>query len=269
MKKKINWTNIFFIILTIIFILYLVVPFSATIFFSFAGKWTDTILPESWTLNYYKSIFNNIEFYQSLGRTLILATVTAVLQVFITILAILGVKIGSPKMDTLIEVLSIIPIALPGVVLALGNVKLFGIIFPSILGTPFLVCCVQIAFGFPFSYRTVTNAFRAFETLELYNAAKILGCGIWKFIFKIVIPSIKQGIIISFAMSFATVVDCFAIQQLIVGAGWQTYASYEYKYMKIDGHISSGLIAINLIIIFIVSLISGLANKNKRKSDLL
>lgn len=261
--KRDRWERIGFSAVSIFFLLYLGVPILTTVLFSLSGKWTDTILPQSWSLNAYSIIFASDEFYSSLFRTIFLCLVVAVLEVAVTIPAVFAIKIGNEGLGRMIQILSIIPIALPAVVLALGSVKFYGATVPALLGTPALLIGVQAAFGLPFVYWTILNAFQAVDVVELYNAARTLRCGTLEFIIRIMIPSLKKGIIIAGVIAFASTFDNFALQQLIVGAGWETFAMYQYKYFTMDGHVVSTLSVIGMLIIFIMSWIAGFQSKAK------
>lgn len=261
--KRDRWERAGFLAVSVFFLLYLAVPILATVLFSLAGKWTDTILPQSWSLNAYSVIFTSDEFYSSLFRTIFLCVVVAVLEVAVTIPAVFAIKIGSEGLGRLIQILSVIPIALPAVVLALGSVKFYGEVLPSLLGTPALLIGVQTAFGLPFVYWTILNAFQAIDVVELYNAARTLRCGALEFIVRIILPSLKKGIVIAGVIAFASTFDNFALQQLIVGASWETFAMYQYKYFTIDGHAVSALSVIGMLIIFIMSWVAGFQSKTK------
>lgn len=264
-RKRSGWERAGFYAVSVLFLLYLFVPLISTILFSFSKKWTDTLLPQSWSPEAYFTIFTSGEFYQSLFRTILLSSVVAVLGVSVTILAVFATKIGGRSLGRLIQMLSIIPIALPAVLLALGSVKFYGATVPSLLGTPLLLVGVQTAFGLPFVYWTILNAFQSINVTELYNAARTLQCGTLKFIVRIILPALKKGIVIAGVISFADTFDNFALQQLIVGAGWQTFAMYQYKYFTMDGHVVSALSVIEMLIIFILSGVSGLQSESEAK----
>ncbi|WP_411677369.1 ABC transporter permease [Caproicibacter sp.] len=254
-----------FLLVTALFLLYIMAPVLATLFFSLSQKWTNTILPQIWSTNAYAEIFNDPDFYEALGRTVALSTVVACLDVMITVLALFGVETGSKKAGTLIEVLSIIPIALPGVVLALGSIKFYGAVMPQLLGTPYLLAGVQTAFNLPFCYWTMSNAYRAIDAGELYSASKTLACGTVSFLIRILFPSLKKGVLISGAIAFAGTFDNYALQQLITGAGWKTFSVFQYNFYKVDGHLVSALSVIAMLVIFAMSILAGYASGTKRE----
>jgi putative spermidine/putrescine transport system permease protein len=265
-KKSISKNSlpmkIFFVVINAFFLIYIIFPLLATLLFSISSKWTNTVFPETWSLDAYKTIFTHQDFYHVIGRTVFLASIVTFIELAITIMALLGIRIGGQKLEGLIVTLSIIPLALPGVVLALGTIKFYGIIAPFMLGKPALLIGAQTAFGLPFVYWTLLNAFKSLDVNGLYDASRTLKCSCLVFIIRILVPSLKRGIIIAGVTAFAAAFNSFALSQLLVGAAWETYPVYLYKYFKTDGHIASTLSIIFTIIIFIMSTaVAGFRNK--------
>ncbi|ATW25421.1 ABC transporter permease [Candidatus Formimonas warabiya] len=253
-KGRGHW---FMWLLTVFFLLYTFLPLTATLFFSLAQRWTTTVLPESWTIDAYVQVFSDPAFAAAMGRSLFLSVIAATIQVGVVLLALLAVNIGKNRLGDWLEALAIIPVALPGVVLAIGAVSFYGEFLPVLLGQPVLLIGTEAAFGLPFVYWTLQNSFRAINVKLLYEAACTLRCTTFQFLTRILIPSLKRGIAVAGAMAFATAFDDFALAQLIVGAGWETYPVLLNKYFHIDGHQTSAMSMIAIIIVFLFTSVAG------------
>ena len=245
-------------IITIIWLLYTCVPFIATFLFSISGKWNTTILPESWTLKAYREVFLNPEFYSALFRSLILAFTAVMIQLIVVLMALFAISLYSNrKLAEWIEFFAIIPVALPGVVLALGVVTFYGEVFPLLTSHPVLLIGAQAAFGLPFVYWTMQNAFRTMDVRTLYAASCTLQVPTWRFVFRVLIPSLKKGIAIAAAIGFAGSFDNFALSQLIVGSSWETFPILHYKVFNLDGHQTSAMSMIAIVLTMVLTGIAG------------
>jgi len=266
-KSQEHW---FMWLLTGFFLIYTFLPLIATLLFSLARRWTTTILPESWTINAYVQVFRDPAFVGTMGRSLFLSILASIIEVGVVILALLAVNIGKNRIGDWLEALAIIPVALPGVVLAIGVVSFYGEFLPVLLGQPVLLIGAEAAFGLPFVYWTLQNSFRAINVKLLYEAACTLRCTTFQFLTRILIPSLKRGIAVAGAMAFATAFDDFALAQLIVGAGWETYPVLLNKYFRIDGHQTSAMSMIAIIITFLFTSVAGYLSQpaqNVQKED--
>lgn len=253
-KSREYW---FMLLLTGLFLIYTFLPLTATLFFSLARRWTTTLLPESWTIDAYVQVFGDPAFAAAMGRSVFLSVIAATIQVGVVLLVLLAVNIGKNRLGDWLEVLAIIPVALPGVVLAIGVVSFYGEFLPALLGRPVLLIGAEAAFGLPFVYWTLQNSFRAINVKLLYEAACTLRCTTFQFLMRILVPSLKRGIAVAGAMAFATAFDDFALAQLIVGAGWETYPVLLNKYFSIDGHQTSAMSMIAIIITFLFTSMAG------------
>jgi len=265
-KKTISYKKIGFYIITVSFLLYTFVPMVSVLLFSFAGKWTHTMLPETWSVSAYTQVFSNSEFLSSLLRSCFVSLCVMMIDLTVVILALLGLKLtGSKKTEGIMEMVSIIPVALPGVILALGCILFYGEVFPALLGTPLLLILTEAAFALPFVFWTLQNAFNNSDIKRLYEASCILGAPLLKFICLILLPNLRKGILAASAMSFTICFNDFALAQLLVGAGFKTMPLFQMDFMKIDGHQTSAIAIISIMVTFVLATVLGTIKKDKTR----
>ncbi len=234
------------------------------ILFSIAGKWTNTILPEWWSLDAYATIFSDEEFLSSMGHSLIAAAFVVVIDIATVVMALFATTVtGNKKVENIMEALSIIPVAIPGIVMSLGTIKFYGVFWPKLLGTPFLLIMAQAGFSLPLCFWTLKNVFANSDIRHLYEASCTLGVPTAKFIFYVLVPSIKKGIFSAAVMAFTASFNDFALAQLIVGARWQTLPILQNKYIKLDGHLMSAMAISGNIIIFLLLMLASYFNNRK------
>ena len=269
MKKKLEneksiWERRIIHIVTVLFLIYLFIPLLSMILFSFAGKWTSTVLPESWSMEAYATIFSDKEFRISLLHSLTAGICVVVIDITIVILALFSTTVtGNKKMENLMEALSIIPVALPGIVMALGIIKFYGVVAPRMLGTPFLLIMAQAGFSLPLCFWTLKNVFANSDVKYLYEASSTLGVPVGRFFVSVLVPSIKKGIFSAAVMAFTSSFNDFALAQLIVGARWQTLPILQNKYIKLDGHLMSAMAISGNIIIILLLMLAAYVNNRK------
>jgi putative spermidine/putrescine transport system permease protein len=250
--------NFAFYAITGIFIFYTVLPLISVLLFSIAGKWTNTILPERWSLSAYIKIFSNAEFISSLTHSCVVSLCVVIIDLSVVTLGLLGISFGASRRAlALMEVLAIIPVALPGVVLALASVTFFGKALPALLGSPLLLICTESAFSLPLVFWTLRNAFRDTDIKQLYHASCVLGAPLYKFIFMVLLPALNKGMMAGGALAFTTAFNNFALAQLIVGARWKTLPVLQNGYIAIDGHQTSAMAIVSIALTFTLIIIAG------------
>lgn len=263
-NEKSTWEQRMLQIVTILFLIYLFAPLIAMVFFSFAGKWTNTILPESWSMDAYVTIFTDKEFCSSLLHSLTAGFFVVVIDITIVVLALFSTTVtGNKKMENFMEAMSIIPVALPGIVMALGIIKFYGVVFSKLLGTPFLLIMAQAGFSLPLCFWTLKNVFANSDIKHLYQASSTLGVPNGKFLIRVLVPSIKKGIFSAAVMAFTSSFNDFALAQLIVGARWQTLPILQNKYIKLDGHLMSAMAITGNVIIMLLLMLAAYFNNRK------
>lgn len=248
---------------TAIFLLYTFIPMASVLLFSLAGKWTTTILPEAWSLQAYRDILAHPEFLPALGRSCLVGILAMLIDVVVVTMALLGAALmRKGRMVGVMEWLSIIPVALPGVVLALGCILFYGRFFPALLGRPVLLVFMEAGFGLPLAFWIMRNAFRATDVKTLYAAARILGAPMRTFMWRILLPCVGKGALAAAIMVFTTAFNNFALAQLLVGAGWKTMPLLQNTVIHVDGHQASAMAIVGIAVTFVMSLAACLVNRN-------
>jgi putative spermidine/putrescine transport system permease protein len=205
-------------------LLYLLVPLGATLVFGF---WTGNGVDFS----ALKSTFTDPDLSTTLIFSLELALATTLLAVILVTPTAYWVQLRLPKARPLLDFLSLIPFAVPAIVLSVGlievyngtnsqliNVLSLGIV-PllanlKVVNTPPLLVCAYVIIALPFVYRPIDNSLRAINTTVLTEAAYSLGAGWWRTFLTIVLPNIFPGVISAALLVFSTVMGEFTIASL-------------------------------------------------------
>src|SRR4051812_48359834 len=189
---------------------YLLLPLTAIALYSFATSWTAHALPDGYTLAHWQAAFTNARLLSALGRTFLLALAVLLLDVALVVPAVFWQRVRNPKIRVIVELSAAIPFVLPFIVIAFGILRLYGLVAPQVLGTPWLLLLGQAAIAFPFLYWAVDAAMASIGVVELNEASQVLGANAWQTLWLVVIPQVGPGIasggIVLFSLFFRGVV---------------------------------------------------------------
>ena len=194
---------------------YLVLPMVAVLLYSLATRWTDHILPDGYTLEWWASTVTNSAVQSAFTVTLFLATLTALIDIALVVPAAYWARVRNPRIRTWIEIAAVIPFALPYLVIAFGLLQLSGIVVPSLQGTLPLLVLGHAAIAFPFMYWAVDGSMAASGIEELSEAAETCGASPLRIVVRVVLPNISPGIVSGAMLAFAVSFGEFAMVQTL------------------------------------------------------
>lgn len=239
-------------IILLLALVYLVLPLLAILGFSLAKVWSRTIFPDGYTLTWYSEAMDDPRFRPTAIRSLKLVIATSILSPLIVTPAVMYVHLKAPKFKAWLEFLSIIPWALPGVVLALAMIRAY--ISPYNVNRPFLLVMTYILISLPFMFRAIDAGLSAVNARTLVEAAQVLGAGWMDVTRRVLIPNIITGILSGALLVSALASGEFALANLMVGSGWKTFPIYQAQAQGTDGRIGSALAVMGLVFTFVVSM---------------
>jgi iron(III) transport system permease protein len=209
-EKEIRGKKLFLLYLSLFIILFLsLIPHFSLIFFSFSKKWFFTVLPTEYTDEYYKVVFTHRLTKTGIFNSLIYSSISTTLDI------LLGFFIGyilarwKIKGKGLLDTLSMVPLIIPGIVLAFGYVSTFSnTIFDPKNNPVFLIILSYSLRRLPYLVRTTHSSFLQLNR-ELEEASYSLGGSegttFKKIIFPLVSPGLFAGGILAFAFSLMEV----------------------------------------------------------------
>ncbi len=249
MKKR-SWLHYVIIGLLII---YLVTPIIATFVYSIATEWYKTVLPPSYTLNWYKSLFADTRFWYAMGRSLFVSIVPIIISLVAILLALFVITVYLPKYEKILQTIVLLPYVIPGVVLSIALIKLYS----NTLGNSvWLLIFAYSVFILPFMYQGIRNSLRNINVKQLVEACELLGATKIQAFTKVVVANILPGIKVSVLLSFSTLFGEFALVNLLIGGRYETIQIMLYKMLRESGHTSSALVTTYFTIVLIVSYIA-------------
>src|ERR1051326_2284265 len=180
-------------------------PHLAVLLQSFSARWFWSIVPEQWTAGSYAEIFQNELTFSSIRNSLFYSSFSAMLDL------VLGVTIAwlltrrRVPFAGLLDALAMLPLALPGIVLAFGYVA--GFDFPlawlNPRDNPTLLLIVSYSVRrLPYIVRSAYAGFQQ-TSVTLEEASANLGGSPFRTLRKITLPLVMANLIAGTILTFA------------------------------------------------------------------
>ncbi len=139
------------------FVLYYLLPIIGTILYASSTKWSKSLLPSDFTLQWFQQLLTDREFIAAVGRSLLLAGVVLVTILLLMIPTIIWIHLYFPRLNRWLEKLLLLPYALPGVILVTALLRTY-----AETGIPMFVVLVGALFitALPIVYLSLNNQMR-------------------------------------------------------------------------------------------------------------
>lgn len=210
-------------------------PHIGILLMSFSKVWSFSVLPDSYTLEHYATVFTDSK--QMIGNTLLYCFIAAGLDVVIgTSIAYLILRTQLPARRWL-DYLASAALAIPGLVLAIGYLRMFKGVDLPFTDTPVVTTWVLIMLAYavrrlPYALRSCMAALQQVH-VSLEEAAQSLGASRLSTIRRIMVPLMMGGILAGFVTSFITAAVELSATILLSSAQSQAPMSYGiYLYMQ-------------------------------------
>jgi iron(III) transport system permease protein len=180
-----------------------VLPHISVILLSITQQWSGTILPETYTLNHFKEISTHELTLPSIKNSLIYSSISTFIDLIVGILiAYILARKKIPGKDAL-DLMAMLPLALPGLVLAFGYVACFSGSFLDPRENPtILLVVIYSVRRLPYMVRSAYAGFQQ-TSITLEESSQSLGASPLKTMRKITFPLIIANLVAGGILSFA------------------------------------------------------------------
>jgi len=238
--------------------LILLLPLAGTLLYSLSTSWSATILPDGLTFKWYLALWSDARFLAAFGRSLLVCCGALVLAVLLILPLLFVTHYYFPKLDGLMNLLILLPFAVPPVVSSVGLLQLYGSGPLAMVGTPWILLGCYFTVALPFMYRAITNNLQAINLPDLMDAAHLLGASTWQAAWLVVLPNLRKGLMVSLFLSFSFLFGEFVFANLLVGTRYETLQVYLNNMRNSSGHFNSALV---ISYFFFVLLFTWAANR--------
>lgn len=246
-KKKNGSTAVLILIL-----IYLLIPLAACIIYSLFADWTG-IIPRGFTLAAYRDIFTSEDFWQALLETVLLCAAPIAVTTLVVLLAIYAVAVYFPGLEKYVQIICMIPYTIQGVILSVSILSLY-VGSRSFLSNRLLMLmgayCVIIL---PYIYQGIRNSCRAIDMKTLLEAAEMLGSSRLHAFFRVVVPNLMHGIIVSSLLAVGIIFGDYVLIRNLSGSTVTNIQIYLYQAMKSDSMKSSAVFVMIMLVTFLIA----------------
>jgi putative spermidine/putrescine transport system permease protein len=244
-----------FSFLFVVFAAYMIIPLAGVLLFSIATTWFDTVLPVGYTLEHVVETINDPLFVPTVGRSLIASIATILVSVVLMTPVMFLLHVAAPRLRPVVEFLSLLPFALPTIVLALSLIRTYSSPPIVLSGTPTLLILSYVVTGLPFMYRALDNSLRSIDTHGLSEASATLGASRWTTLRRVILPNISTGVAAGALLVFSVSFGEFTLSSFIVGDAWKTSGVWTVAIWDDQPHKTTVMVMIGFAISWIISLI--------------
>ena len=241
-------------IISIIFLLFLLMPLLVVVVWSVTKSWPwPEVIPNSFGLRgweyFLKPSSDNIE---TLLFSVVLSSVVTLFTLIITIPAANGLALYNFRGKKLIELLLFAPVIVPSVAVAMGIHLQF--IATGLANTFLGVVLIQLIPCIPYSIRILTGVFEIIGG-EMELQAKVLGANPFQVMYYVILPMILPGILSAGGMVFIVSFSQYFLTLLIGGGKVVTFSMLMFPYVQSGDRMMGSVYSVVFIVTTLLFLI--------------
>ncbi len=158
-------------------------------------------------------------FYSALLFSTLMAALTILASTLIIVPTTYWANYKLPRLKPVLDFFSVLPFAIPGIVLTFGYLRTYSgppFSFTNTeVGTAFLLIGGYVVLVLPYTYRTVDVGLRAIDIATLTEAARNLGAGWATVIFRVILPNLRGAILSASLLTFAVAIGEFTLANFL------------------------------------------------------
>ncbi|MBC9943683.1 ABC transporter permease [Leucobacter sp. cx-328] len=249
-------------VFAIIIIIWLVLPTLVIVPMSFNEAPSFNFPPKGFSTRWYENFFTDASWMKALGSSLQVAILTTIVATTVGVLASLGLSKVKFRGKSLVEGYFLLPMIVPGIVLAVGLYSLF--LRMNLLGTlPGFVLAHTIV-AMPLVITNVMASLAGFDT-RLEQASASLGAGRMRTFFSITLPLIAPGVTAGALFAFVTSFDEVILSLFIQSPSLQTLPVKIYNSVTQTNDPTVAAVAVLTMVVSVVVMLSAQFATRKRK----
>ncbi|WP_441249758.1 ABC transporter permease [Kitasatospora sp. McL0602] len=248
--------------------LYFIVPMACSVIFS-----VDDV--NGFSLKAYTGLIQAPGFLDSLTFTLELAAVTILVVLLLLVPALVGVRLGSPRLRTVIEVVCSLPLVVPVIALTAGIIGVLRWgpdylkdtpLFQTIVAIqnpsfPVVLVLAYVLMSLPLAYRALDAGLRVVDVRTLVEAARNCGASWPRAVFTVVLPNLRSSLLNATFLTLALVLGEFTTSSIL---GYQPFSVWIYEAGKSDGQMSVAVSVLSLLLAWVLLLALSAAGRERR-----
>ncbi|MFF4319020.1 ABC transporter permease [Streptomyces sp. NPDC001568] len=225
------------------------------------------------TFEAYTELLAAEGFTESLLLSLGLAAATIALSLLLAVPALVAVRIGSPRLRPVVEVVCMLPLVVPPIALVTGitTVLRWGPehlsrtpLYQTFIAVqnerfPFVLVLAYTVLALPFVYRSLDAGLRAVDVPTLTEAARSCGAS-WPYVvLRVLLPNLRASLAGAAFLTLALVLGEFTIASLL---GFRPFAVWIVTISGAQARMSVAVSVLSLLITWLLLLLLSRAGTN-------
>lgn len=233
-----RWRWVVFGGITALLMLMTVVPLVSVVIGSLMRRWGYFALANPWTLNNWQTVLGDSNFTSSLANTLVIGVVAGLVSSITCFLIAYTLVRTRASGRGMLDFVSWLPWAIPGVLLSLGLLRLVLSIppFRILYGSLLMLILAIVLFGFPLGVQFMKTGLMQISK-ELEEASLVCGSGWLQSQRKIHLPILMPMFLAVFLITFVTAINEISAVVLLASTDTRTLSLLSLGY--IAGSVSS------------------------------
>ena len=191
--------------------------------------------------------------------------VIVILAIFILIVpTLLWVHLKLPKLKRPMELICLIPLAIPAIVLVVGISPLYRFISIHITESPLALAGIYSMLVLPYVYRSLSSALDIADINTLYEAARTLGSGTMRLMIQVIMPTVRSGIMNGAVIAIALVLGEFTIASLL---NFENLQVTLFQVGRSDGNVAVAVSVASLLLVLILLILIPTTQRKKSVLD--
>jgi len=200
----------------------------------------------------WRAIIHQPDLISAIFTSLELAIIVVGVVLLLVVPTVVWVHLKLPKLRRPLELICLLPLAIPGIVLVVGVADIYRWISIHVTESPLTLAAVYSMLVLPYTYRSLSAALNAVDVHTLAEASRTLGASTYRMLFGIVMPTIRAGVMSGAVISIALVLGEYTISSLL---NYQTMQVQIVLLGQSDASIAVAVSLASLLFVFILLVI--------------
>ena len=188
---------------------------------------------------------------------------TLALILVVIVPTIVWIELRLPKLRRPMELLCLIPLAIPAIVIVVGIAPIYRWLSINVTESPIALAWVYAVLILPYTYRSLSASLDASDIRTLAEAAQTLGSSVPRMIAGVIMPTLKTGILNGSFIAIALVLGEFTISNIL---NYKTFQVVIAQIGRANGNVA---VAVSLASILLVLVILLIIPNSKRQKEVL
>lgn len=245
-----------------------IMPLAMIIIVGFLKAYGLPLAFENFTLDNYKDVlFNNAMVGDSIKNSIFLAFSAGIVCMFLGVMVAYVIVKIKPRGSMLLELLSLLPYAIPGIVMAIGVILTwsgrFGV---NLYNTIWIILVAYLARYLSFSMKSASASLQQVHP-SLEEASRSCGASHFESLKDVTIPLIRPAMVSGFFLIFLPAMRELTTSVLLYGPYTRTLGVAIFS-LRNDGYITtaSALAAVAIVLIIVLNTIVNAVLKDRKKA---